>query len=83
MKQMRHNVTRVILRLLRICIFTKIDVSLNVQPATMKPRQQPRKWQHAYLAKRHARLAELQRLSAYPALTNSYYSKMNIHVMLR
>jgi len=83
MKQIQHNVTRVIRSLRRICIFTKINVSLNVQLVTMKPRQQLRKWQHAYLAKRHALLAETQRLSASLALTNSYYSKMNIHAMLR
>lgn len=82
-KQMRHNATRVIHSPRHICIFTKINVSLNVQLVTMKPRQQLRKWQHVCLAKRPVLLVETQRRSAYLALTNSYYLKMNIHVMLR
>ena len=82
-RQTQHNVIRVILSQLRIRIFTRINVSVNVQLVTMKLRQQPRKKQLAYLVKRRALLAESQRLSAYLALRNSYCSKRNIRAMLR
>jgi len=83
MRQMRHNVIRVIPSQLRMCISTRINVSVNVQLVIMKLRQQLRKKQLAYLAKRHALLVESQRLSAYLALRNSYCSKRNIRAMLR
>ena len=83
MKRMRHNVTRVIRSRRLICTFMKANVSRNVQRGTMKRRQQLRKKRLVYLAKRHALLAGIQRLSVCLALRNSYCSKMSIHAMLR
>lgn len=83
MPQMQHNVIRVIHSQRRMCISTKINVSVNVQQVTTRLRQLPRKKQLAYLAKRHALLAASQRLSACPALRNSYCSKRNTPAMLR